>query len=60
MDVTHTTGWWACSDCGVEAELPALETTGFRLACPDCDGELVELWSWETVVEVAPSFARAA
>lgn len=60
MDVTQTTGWWTCSDCGAEAELPDLETTGFRLACPDCEGVLVTLWSWETVIETRTSFARAA
>jgi len=59
MDATHTTGWWTCSDCGVEAELPGSETAGLHVLCPDCDGVLVELWTWETVVEVASPAAPA-
>ncbi|MGQ0574347.1 MAG: hypothetical protein ACT4RN_09105 [Pseudonocardia sp.] len=47
MDATHTTGWWTCSDCGAEAELPASDTSGFRVPCPDCAGALTELWSWD-------------
>ncbi len=48
MDTTNATGWWTCSECGVDAELPATETAGFRVACPDCDAAMAERWRWET------------
>jgi hypothetical protein len=41
--------WWGCSDCGVDVELPAADTAGFLLPCPDCPGSLQELWRWEPV-----------
>jgi hypothetical protein len=39
--------WWSCEHCGVDVELPADDTAGFLLGCPDCPGTLVELWHWE-------------
>ena len=41
------TVWWSCATCGSYAELPAEESTGFDLACPDCPGELTPQWIWE-------------
>jgi len=54
MDTTNTTGWWTCSDCGVDAALPALDTAGFLVGCPDCDGVMAEQWHWESP-EVRPA-----
>ena len=48
METTNTTGWWACSDWGTDAELPSNDTTSFRVACPDCAATMVEQWRWET------------
>jgi len=47
MDTTMTTGWWNCSDCPVEAELPIGATSGFQVPCPDCGGTMVEQWQWD-------------
>ena len=51
MDVTSSpadaTVWWSCSDCDVDVELPATETAGFQLPCPDCPGSLSESWRWD-------------
>jgi uncharacterized paraquat-inducible protein A len=47
MDATDTTGWWTCTDCGADAELPAADTAGFRVACPDCGGGMTEQWRWD-------------
>lgn len=47
MDTMNTTGWWTCSDCGADAELPAPDTSGFLVACPDCPGAMAEQWSWD-------------
>jgi hypothetical protein len=41
--------WWTCSDCGVDVELPAGETAGYLLSCPDCPGSLHEMWCWEQI-----------
>lgn len=51
MQTSHLIGWWTCAECGVEAELPASDTAGFVVACPDCDAEMVELWSWEPAAD---------
>jgi hypothetical protein len=47
MDATDTTGWWMCTQCGADAELPATDTAGFRVACPDCGGGMAEQWRWD-------------
>ncbi|MGH3569568.1 MAG: hypothetical protein ACRDRH_26860 [Pseudonocardia sp.] len=47
-ETTNTTGWWTCSDCGTDAELPDHDTATFRVACPDCAGTMAEQWRWET------------
>ena len=54
MDVTNppsgsVTVWWSCDGCGIDVELPAVQTAGFLLPCPDCSGPLHELWRWEPV-----------
>lgn len=43
-----TTGWWTCATCGAEAELPDGDTLGVRVGCPECAGEMSELWRWDT------------
>lgn len=48
MDTTNTTAWWTCSECGGDAELPATETVGFEVVCPDCTGPMAEQWRWES------------
>jgi hypothetical protein len=48
MDTMTATGWWACSECGVEAELPAPDTLGLMVTCPDCAGEMQEQWYWDS------------
>lgn len=48
MYATRETAWCRCSGCGGEAELPAEETTGVDVPCPDCTTPMNELWSWET------------
>lgn len=40
-------GWWACVDCGVDAELPDLGAAGFLVECPECGGPMSEQWSWD-------------
>jgi len=47
MDATTTTGWWTCSACGAEAELPDTDTRGCLVSCPDCTGEMSEQWRWD-------------
>jgi len=41
------TVWWSCAGCGSYAELPAVESEGFDLTCPDCAAELVPQWVWD-------------
>ncbi|MBW0105589.1 hypothetical protein [Pseudonocardia sp. KRD291] len=48
MYASRETAWCSCSGCGVEAELPAEETAGVEVPCPDCAGPMSELWSWES------------
>ncbi len=48
--VPDTAVWWSCSDCGIDVELPAADTAGFVVPCPDCPGSLDELWRWEPAV----------
>jgi hypothetical protein len=48
MDTTNTTGWWGCSGCSVDAELPVSATAGCQVPCPDCGEPMTESWSWET------------
>ncbi|SFO38989.1 hypothetical protein SAMN05216207_105027 [Pseudonocardia ammonioxydans] len=40
--------WCRCAGCGVQAELPAGETAGVEVPCPDCAGPMTEEWTWET------------
>jgi hypothetical protein len=47
MDATDQTGWWTCTQCGVDAELPEADTAGFRIACPDCGSGMSEQWRWD-------------
>jgi hypothetical protein len=47
VDATNTTGWWSCTDCGIEAELSAGATGGCQVPCPDCAGPMVEQWNWD-------------
>jgi hypothetical protein len=42
-----TAGWWLCAECGAEVQLPATETTGYVLTCPDCPGEIAPMWEWD-------------
>jgi predicted RNA-binding Zn-ribbon protein involved in translation (DUF1610 family) len=49
MDTTITTGWWVCTGCGVEAELPITATAGCEVPCPDCGEAMGESWRWEAV-----------
>jgi hypothetical protein len=42
-----TTVWWSCAECGSYAELPADETVGFEIGCPDCPGAMSEQWEWD-------------
>lgn len=46
-DTGTVTGWWACADCGADAELPGLDVGGVQVRCPDCDGVMAQLWSWD-------------
>lgn len=46
MDTTMT-GWWSCSGCAVEAELPVRATAGCEVPCPDCGDAMTEQWSWD-------------
>ena len=50
MDVTSTIVWWTCAGCTVEVELPAADTAGFLVPCPDCGDAMDEPWEWEVVV----------
>lgn len=47
METTITTGWWTCSGCAVEAELPTTVTTGCEVPCPDCGSGMYEQWRWD-------------
>ncbi len=51
VDVTNAVPeavvWSRCADCGIDVELPAADTAGFVVPCPDCPGSLHELWRWE-------------
>ncbi|NMI00242.1 hypothetical protein [Pseudonocardia acidicola] len=48
MDAS-TIGWWGCADCGGDAELPAADTAGYQVSCPDCSGVMAEQWQWECI-----------
>lgn len=39
--------WCRCTGCGAEAELPARETDGVAVPCPDCAGAMAQEWTWE-------------
>lgn len=39
--------WWSCEGCGSYAELPAEETAGFTIECPDCPGVMIAQWEWD-------------
>ncbi len=54
------TGWWTCTGCGVDAALPATDTVGFVVECPDCAGSMVELWCWEAGAAPAPGYYAPA
>lgn len=43
-------GWWLCPECGAEAQLPAAETAGVVVSCPDCSAELAPMWEWDEAV----------
>ncbi len=43
METTNTTGWWSCQGCGVDAELPEFDLSGYEVPCPDCTEPMV-LW----------------
>lgn len=47
MDTSNTMGWWTCSECDAEAELPGPDTVGFEVRCPDCTGSMNEQWRWD-------------
>jgi uncharacterized paraquat-inducible protein A len=49
MDNTITTGWWTCSGCGIDAELPIAATGGCEVPCPDCEDAMAEQWRWDAV-----------
>jgi hypothetical protein len=49
MDTTITTGWWMCTGCGVEAELPVSATSGCEVPCPDCAEPMAERWRWDAL-----------
>jgi predicted RNA-binding Zn-ribbon protein involved in translation (DUF1610 family) len=49
MDTTNTTGWWMCTGCGVEAELPVTATAGCEVPCPDCGEAMSESWRWDVL-----------
>ena len=48
VTISHPDGavWWTCTACDADVELPAVESEGFVVACPDCTGPLHELWRW--------------
>lgn len=49
MDATmSTTVWWTCLDCGVDAEMPAPDSAGGTVPCPDCTAEMAEQWRWDS------------
>jgi uncharacterized paraquat-inducible protein A len=43
-----TTVWWLCTECGVEAELPAGDLAGAQVPCPDCPATMTEHWLWSS------------
>jgi uncharacterized paraquat-inducible protein A len=43
-----TTVWWTCLDCGVDAEMPAPDSAGGTVPCPDCTAEMAEQWRWDS------------
>lgn len=48
MDATtSTTVWWACPECGVDAELPGPQGAGTAEPCPDCTADMAEQWRWD-------------
>ncbi|MBC3193450.1 hypothetical protein H7X46_20525 [Pseudonocardia sp. C8] len=49
MYATEVT-WCRCAGCGAEAELPATETTGVAVPCPDCADPMAEEWTWEAAL----------
>lgn len=50
MDVTSTdaTVWWACPECGVDAELAGSDGAGIAVPCPDCAADMAEQWRWDS------------
>ncbi|MEQ3549158.1 hypothetical protein WIS52_01635 [Pseudonocardia nematodicida] len=42
----YEVSWRRCDGCGSQAELPAAETAGAAVPCPDCTGAMAEEWSW--------------
>lgn len=54
MDVTSTdatagtTVWWACPECGVDAELAGSDGAGSAVPCPDCAADMAEQWRWDS------------
>ena len=44
---TSAIGWWACVDCGVDAELPGIDGLGFLVPCPECGEAMTEQWLWD-------------
>ncbi|GAA1860520.1 hypothetical protein GCM10009836_45850 [Pseudonocardia ailaonensis] len=41
------TVWWSCAGCGSYAELPAEESEGFDITCPDCAADMTPQWTWD-------------
>ncbi|GAA2874451.1 hypothetical protein GCM10010472_34770 [Pseudonocardia halophobica] len=39
--------WWSCAACGSYAELPAEESEGFDIGCPDCRSPMTAQWFWD-------------
>ncbi|MEU7811009.1 hypothetical protein [Pseudonocardia sp. NPDC049154] len=39
--------WWSCAACGSYAELPAEESEGFDIGCPDCRDPMTAQWFWD-------------
>lgn len=48
MYASEVVSWCRCAGCGAEAELPAAETAGVEVPCPDCADPMSEEFSWET------------
>jgi hypothetical protein len=47
LGVMGDTLWWSCAACGSYAELPAVESEGFDIPCPDCRSPMTAQWFWE-------------